>query len=89
VASTGWDVDQRRVWNDITMDAVEACIPDPDPGELFSEDMNVQLFGLNGTPDSNPPPMNGFIDNYMRQPQTTPGHDPMAVMHYLRRSRCP
>lgn len=76
------------VWNDTAMDAVSATIPDPDPGELFA-DMNVQLFGLNGQPGADPPPMNGFIDNYMRQPPTAPGPDPMAVMHYFTPDQVP
>ena len=38
-------VQQVRVWNcgEVTEEA--ACLPDPEPGELF-EDVNVQLFGL-------------------------------------------
>ena len=30
-----------------------ACLPDPEPGELF-EDVNVQLFGLDGDPARRP-----------------------------------
>ncbi len=73
-------VTEYPVWNDDSMGPASVCIPDPDPGELFV-DMNVQLFGLDNLPNSNnPPSMNGFIDNYMRQ--QIPG-DPMAVMHYF------
>ena len=36
-------VNSWRIAGD-TLDAVSACIPDPDPGELFT-DMNMQLFG--------------------------------------------
>jgi phospholipase C len=77
------------VWNDQGMDPVSACIPDPDPGELFKQDMDVQLFGLNGTPNDPSPPMNGFVDNYMRQPPTDPHCDPMAVMHYFTPKQVP
>ena len=57
----------------------EATIPDPDPGELF-EDMSMQIYGLHadGTPR-----MNGFVDNYMRQPRNGKPPEPRAVMHYF------
>lgn len=35
------------VWNDSVMSPATACIPNPDPGELFS-DINIQLFGDGG-----------------------------------------
>ncbi len=53
------------VWNDDGMGPATACIPDPDPGELFP-DINMQIFGLGGSPDD-PPVMNGFVDSYVRQ----------------------
>ena len=65
------------VWNDDTITPEEACIPDPDPGELFA-DINMQIFGLH--PDG-VPRMDGFVDNYMRQPDDWNYHDPRAVMH--------
>ncbi len=77
------------VWNDEGMDPVSASIPDPDPGELFKEDMDVQLFGLGGTPGTEPPSMSGFIDNYMRQPPSDPHSDPMAVMHHFTPKQVP
>jgi phospholipase C len=82
-------VEQLPVWNDEDMDPVSACIPDPDPGELFTEDMNVQLFGLDGTPNDDPPAMTGFVDNYVRQPPTDAPHDPRAVMHYFTPKQVP
>ena len=51
------------VWNNTGMGPATAVIPDPDPGELFLQDMNVQLFGLGGIPNKQPPQMNGFIYN--------------------------
>src|SRR5437868_5006015 len=51
------------VWNNEEMGPATACIPDPDPGELFS-DINMQIFGLGGSP-SGPPKMNGFADSYV------------------------
>src|SRR4051812_22706673 len=40
-------VEQIRVWNSETMTEEAACLPDPEPGEQF-EDVNMQLFGLDG-----------------------------------------
>jgi phospholipase C len=77
------------VWNNTGMGPATAVIPDPDPGELFLQDMNVQLFGLGGIPNKQPPPMNGFIDNYMRQPSAGTHYDPMAVMHYFTPEQVP
>jgi phospholipase C len=70
-------VEQVPVWNDRSISAAAACIPNPDPGESF-DDMTMQIFGLypNGTPH-----MNGFVDNYVRQPVVGPHPDPRAVMH--------
>ena len=71
------------------MGPVTACIPDPDPGELFLQDMDIQLFGLNGTPGDTVPPMNGFVDNYVRQTATDPRPDPASVMHYFMPKQVP
>jgi phospholipase C len=79
----------QRVWNNRGMDPASACIPDPDPGELFLQDMNIQLFGLNGTPNSAPPPMSGFVDNYLRQPPGPTPIDPKAVMHFFTEKQVP
>jgi phospholipase C len=70
-------VEQVPVWNDGSISADAACIPKPDPGESF-DDISMQIFGLhpNGTAH-----MNGFVDNYMRQPAVGPLRDPRAVMH--------
>ena len=38
-------VEQIRVWNSDVMTEEAACLPDPEPGELF-EDVTMQLFGL-------------------------------------------
>jgi phospholipase C len=70
-------VEQIAVWNDGALCAEAACIPDPDPGELF-DDLAMQVFGLH--PDGTPR-MNGFVDNYVRQPMHGATLDPRAVMH--------
>jgi phospholipase C len=70
--------DSIQVWNDGTISAEAACIPDPDPGELF-DDIAMQIYGLH--PDGTPR-MNGFVDNYVRQPAAGGAHpDPRAIMH--------
>ena len=68
------------------LDQTAACIPDPDPGEFFT-DMNAQLF--NG-PRPNPysaPPMSGFVQNYMDQ--KPPPSDCQSVMHYFTPEQVP
>ncbi len=70
------------VWNQPGMDATTAMIPDPDPGELFT-DIAVQIGGLGGAS-----PMGGFVDSYMRQPGTAP-RNPRAVMHYFTPGQLP
>jgi phospholipase C len=70
-------VEQFPVWNDRTLTPEAACIPDPDPGELF-EDIGMQIYGLHPDGVSR---MNGFLDNYMRQPASQPPLDPHAIMH--------
>ncbi len=73
-----------QVWTDPTTTAQSVCIPDPDPGELFT-DISTQIHGWtkDGTIDPAAPPMSGFVDNYMRQQPTTPALDPYAIMHYF------
>ncbi|MGD9617809.1 MAG: alkaline phosphatase family protein [Alphaproteobacteria bacterium] len=80
-------VEQIRVWNSEVMTAEAACLPDPEPGELF-EDVNVQLFGLEGDPDGQPD-MSGFVDNYARQPWPWTPEDPSGIMHYFLPSQVP
>jgi phospholipase C len=70
------------VWNDDGMPPEIATIPDPDPGELFT-DINAQLFGASGVLPGGPPPMSGFVQNYIAQPQADRPFDPRAVMHHF------
>jgi phospholipase C len=79
-----------QVWKDPALDAKTVCIPDPDPGELFT-DIHMQIHGLaaDGTPNTGGPTMGGFVDNYMRQPPTTPAADPYSVMHYFTPDQVP
>ena len=70
-------VESIPVWNDDTITPEAARIPDPDPGELF-DDMRMQIYGLH--PDG-VARMNGFVDNYVRQPDQGTPVDPRAIMH--------
>jgi phospholipase C len=75
------------VWNspELTPEAVR--LPDPEPGELFS-DVNMQLFGIDGGP-AGPAEMSGFVDNYARQPPGYRPDDPRGVMHHFLPSQVP
>jgi phospholipase C len=77
------------VWSEPATDAKSMSIPDPDPGELWV-DINMQLFGLDGKPGNQPPAMNGFVNNYVRQ-TGDPGavYDPAAIMHYYTPAQVP
>jgi phospholipase C len=79
-----------QVWKDPALDARTVCIPDPDPGERFT-DIHMQIHGLaaDGSPGTGGPTMGGFVDNYMRQPTTTPAPDPYSVMHYFTPDQVP
>jgi phospholipase C len=69
------------VWNNRTIVRGTMTIPSPDPGEKFT-DITTQLFGLNAAANDQPPPMNGFVDNYVRQ-TAQPPYDPQQIMHYF------
>jgi phospholipase C len=79
-----------QVWNDPTLTAQTVRIPDPDPGELFA-DVQMQLRGVadDGSVSSGAPTMGGFVDNYMRQPVTTPAPNPFAPMDYFTPDQVP
>ncbi|MEA2791803.1 MAG: phospholipase [Acetobacteraceae bacterium] len=82
------------VWKSPEMTPSAACVPDPDPGELFT-DIHMQIHGLtaDGQPNTGAPAMGGFVDNYMRQPppdpRTDPPPDPASVMHYFTPDQVP
>src|ERR1700682_5906044 len=70
-----WNGKDVAAWSSPAMDSQVACIPAPDPAELFV-DMTEQIFGVGNRPPA-PPTMGGFAANYMQ----TPTNDPSAVMH--------
>lgn len=75
---TVWPQAGKPVGSDMT-------IPDPDPGELFT-DMNQQIFGLSDPPSDAEPTMGGFVENYQGQKK-----DPVAcdIMHCYRPRQLP
>ncbi len=74
------------VWNEFSLTAFSACLPDPDPGELFT-DMNLQLFGQAGRTGATPD-MSGFAESYATQSKDGRYH-PSAVMHYFTPEQVP
>jgi phospholipase C len=80
-------VEDIRVWNSAEITAEAARLPDPEPGELFS-DVNLQLFGLDAAPGA-PVTMSGFVDDYARQPPPYRPVHPGGVMHYFRPAQVP
>lgn len=74
------------LWKSDPLTAASATIPDPDPGESFA-DMTAQLFA--GRATVSPPPMSGFVANYMAQAQTDCPRDPEAVLHYFAPEQIP
>jgi phospholipase C len=77
------------VWKSPEMTPAAARIPTPDPGELFS-DIHMQIHGMADSVTLNPgPTMDGFVDNYIRQPPAGVAPDPAAVMHYFTQSEIP
>jgi phospholipase C len=86
--SPGADPQKIGVWSNNALTATSLCIPDPDPGELFT-DISMQIHGSTGTDDSNSIPMGGFVDNYMSLSETNPDPDPYSIMHYFTPDQVP
>ncbi len=84
---TGGPVSPIAAWNDVTIVPGAMTIPTPDPGEQFT-DITTQIFGLNGAANNQPPPMSGFVDNYVRQTKEPP-YDPKQIMHYYTPAQVP
>jgi phospholipase C len=79
------DVSVARVpvWSSDASDV--PSLPDKDPGEFFT-DITMQIHGLDR---SRAATMDGFVDNYMRQPEHDDPADPKAVMHVYRPEHLP
>jgi phospholipase C len=78
------------VWNQPGTDPVSMVIPDPDPGELWT-DINTQLFGQPDAPAAGTiPTMEGFVRNYLAQPGSPPAaYAAKSVMHYFQPDQVP
>ena len=79
------------VWNKPGTDEATMRIPNPDPGELWT-DINAQLFGSpSAPPPGQVPTMNGFVRNYLAQEPLNPAetYDPRSVVHYFTPDQVP
>lgn len=77
-----------RVWNRPGTDEITMNIPDPDPGELWT-DMNTQIFGI-PMPPLPPAAMSGFVKSYLTQTVEPPAsYKPESVMHYFMPEQVP
>ena len=78
------------VWNSPGTDENTMRIPNPDPGELWT-DINMQLFGNPAPVPGQRPTMLGFVQNYLAQQQLNPQqtYDPKSVMHYFAPAQLP
>lgn len=79
-----------QVWTDPNLGPANLTIPDPDPGELFT-DIQMQIHGVGEQPGmpSGSANMTGFVDNYMRQQPLAANQDPYSVMHYFTPNHVP
>ncbi|HTV36339.1 MAG TPA: alkaline phosphatase family protein [Xanthobacteraceae bacterium] len=74
------------VWCGTGTDEASMRVPDPDPGELWT-DINTQLFGTPAVPSPAPPPtMDGFVKNYLTQKGGPVGKN---IMHYYTPKQVP
>jgi phospholipase C len=77
------------IWSDNGTDSEPMSIPTPDPGELWN-DINMQLFGLDGKPGNQAPSMKGFVNNYVRQnDQPSGSYKPESIMHFYKSNQLP
>jgi phospholipase C len=77
------------VWGNEGTDPSTMTVPDPDPGELFT-DVNYQLFESYFPPAGAPKTMGGFARNYLHQTVATGKRcDPRAIMHCFHPSQVP
>ena len=78
------------VWNSPGTDEITMRIPNPDPGELWT-DINTQLFSNSTPAPGQTPTMDGFVKNYLEQEHLNPqdNYDPRSVMHYFAPDQVP
>jgi phospholipase C len=73
-----------QVWQNTGTDETTMTIPDPDPGELWT-DINTQLFATPNVGSPAPvPTMDGFVKNYVGQTAEPPqNYIGKNIMHYF------
>ncbi|HEY8095587.1 MAG TPA: alkaline phosphatase family protein [Methylobacter sp.] len=77
-----------KVWSSKKFDQKSMSIPDPDPGEKWT-DINMQL-GLDIATGSGTPTMKGFVNNYVQQTAKASGsYVPESIMHYYTQEQLP
>lgn len=78
------------VWCENDIDHNAMVVPDPDPGELWT-DINVQLFGAAQAPAAGAKPtMAGFVKNYQSQSEQAAAlYQAKNVMHYYTADQLP
>jgi phospholipase C len=75
-----------QVWSNSGTDVATMRIPDPDPGELWT-DINTQLFGTPNVGSPAPQPtMDGFVKSYLAQKNGPIGKN---VMHFFTPKQVP
>lgn len=77
-----------NAWTKPTPGPMPLCIPDPDPGELWT-DINMQLFGAAVAPGDQVPTMQGFVSSYVAQAAPGKTYLADAIMHYYASSDVP
>jgi phospholipase C len=78
-----------RVWHSPGTDEGAMRIPNPDPGELWT-DINMQLFGAGSPPPTPTATTEGFVKNYVSQ-TAEPAANYVAnnIMHYFAPEQVP
>jgi phospholipase C len=78
------------VWSNTGTDENTMRIPDPDPGELWT-DINTQLFGTPSVTSPVPTPtMDGFVKNYVCQTaEPAENYNAKNIMHYFTPKQVP
>ncbi len=78
-----------QVRNFTGTDVATMSIPDPDPGELFT-DINLQIFGDSAAPPDAKATMGGFVESYLGQAAVVPGtYNASHVMNYFMPEQVP
>lgn len=78
-----------RVWTSAATVEAAMSVPDPDPGELWT-DITMQLYGSVALPVPSIATMSGFVRNYQAQTgKSAASYAPANVMHYYSPEQVP